>query len=43
MEDDAVHGLVRNLSVGTLFALGNDVDKHPEIHGDDWDDEVPSF
>jgi inorganic pyrophosphatase len=43
VEDDAVKGLVRNLSVGTLFALGNDVDEHPEMHGDDWDDEVPSF
>jgi inorganic pyrophosphatase len=43
VEDDAVMGLVRNLSVGTLFKLGHDVDEHPEMHGDGWDDEAPSF
>ena len=42
VDDPAVKGLVRNLSVGTLFALGPDVDEHPEMHPDDWDD-VPSF
>jgi inorganic pyrophosphatase len=43
VEDDAVKGLVRNLSVGSLFALENQVDEHPEMHGDNWDDEAPSF
>ena len=45
IDDPGVKGLVRKLSTNTLFALGGDLDEHPETHtGYGWDDdEAPSF
>jgi len=45
LDDANVKGLVRKLSTNTLFALGDDLDEHPETHqGSGWDDEdAPSF
>lgn len=42
-DDPEVRKLVRKLSVNSLVALGQDLDEHPETHGDGWDDEAPSF
>jgi len=38
-QSDVVKNLVRNLSRNSLFTLGQDLDEHPEMRNDDFDDE----
>ncbi len=37
--DDEVKGLVRKLSMNSLFMLGPELDEHPEAHPEDYPDE----